>query len=330
MKVLVTGATGFVGRAIVSELNAAGEEVVAIGSPRPSLSGHEIETQTFIRADIANSDELNDLKTIENVEIVIHSAGLVHQFGDVSKHDFFNVNVGGTANICELAAALSVKKFLLISSVSVYGNSFGSVTGIDENFECNPKGNYAESKFESENIARKICEANGISLTILRPATVVGEGDAGNVLRLIRSIDRRSFIWLGKGENSKSLLYKKDLARACLMVLKSPVKDVDLKTEVFNVSAKPLKMRTLVKIIEDSLGKKNARVFFPENIARKVLMPFLRVSRIPKFLKLNDSIEKWFSNDVYNADKIKKSFGFDPKTSIEDALVREVNWYLKK
>lgn len=329
MKLLVTGATGFLGKEIVSELTASGNVVVEVGSTvggRPTKKGEHVPQ---FRVDVSDSRDVNTLKAIKGVDAVIHAAGLVHQFDDVSKDQFYKVNVIGTANICELASALGAKEVLLISSVSVYGHLDENGTGIDESFECRPKGNYAESKFGSEIIARTICEKNDIALTILRPATIVGEGDAGNVARLIRTIDKGHFFWLGKGENSKSLIYKKDVAKACSIVLNRLSRGAGHQTEIFNVSAKALKVDRLVGIIEGSLGKRTRRIFLPLKVVRKILMPLFGFTRIRELQKLNASIEKWISNDVYLSNKIRDSYCFEPETSIEDALSREVKWYLE-
>ena len=204
MKVLVTGASGFVGREIVAELLREKHEVFCLVSPK---SKKDKDLPNFFQADISEVEDLNELeKSFENIDAIIHSAGLAHQFGKTADEDFWNVNVNGTQNVARLAVNLQVKHFILISSVSVYENVLRETISIDETFACNPKSIYARSKFESENVAREVCEANKIALTILRLATVIGENDRGNTARLIEAIDKKRFIWIGKGENRKSLI----------------------------------------------------------------------------------------------------------------------------
>jgi nucleoside-diphosphate-sugar epimerase len=109
---------------------------------------------------------------------------------------------------------------ILISSVSVYGPY--TLGLYDENTPCRPVGPYPLSKFHAELRAIEIADKSGMALTILRLATLYGEGDPGNVGRLIRSLDQGRFVWIGDGSNRKSLLYKRDAARACVAVASSP------------------------------------------------------------------------------------------------------------
>ncbi len=320
MKVLVTGASGFIGREIVSELSKLSNiEVIKV-------AGKKSVGEDFYKINIADRADVKSLEKIGKTDMLIHTAGLAHQFGKTTQEDFFAVNAEGTENIGELAVKLEVKHFILISSVSVYGNPQNVKRGIDENFECKPQGFYAESKFESEMFARKICEENKIPLTILRPVTVIGEGDVGNVSRLIETIDKKRFIWIGKGENSKSLIYKKDLAKACLAVLCKK----KLETEIFNVSAEPLKMNEIVSVIEKNLDIKVPKVFIPEKLLIKSIKTGLKVRKIEKLENFLKTVEKWIAEDVYLSDKIKEKYNFAAEVSAQEALKRQINFYNDK
>ncbi len=316
MKVLVTGASGFIGREIICELSLLNYEIIKVAGKKSKAEG-------FYRINVSDEPDVKSLEKIGKVDVVIHSAGLAHQFGKTRREDFFAVNAQGTENICKLAVKLQTKHFILISSVSVYGNYDDKKTGIDENFECRPQGFYATSKFAAEKIARNICEENKISLTILRPATVIGEGDFGNVSRLIKAIDNKRFIWIGQGENSKSLIYKTDVARACLAVLDKKTG----ATEVFNVSAEALKMKEIVSIIAENLGRKVPKFFIPVKVLTKAIKTGLKIRQFGKIKNLLNTVEKWSAEDVYRAEKIKAAYNFVPEISAEEALRREVAGY---
>src|SRR4051812_48012470 len=113
MRVLVTGATGFVGRALVAKLRELGADVVAVGGPSSSEADHSL--------DVADAEQVRRLGGEKNIDAVAHLAGLAHRFGRTSDEEFNRVNVRGTDNIAVLAARLGVKHFLLISSTLVYG-----------------------------------------------------------------------------------------------------------------------------------------------------------------------------------------------------------------
>ncbi len=322
MKVLVTGAAGFVGKAIVAKLIEENFEVFCLGSLSKENTGN---LPNFYNADIADAESLGALNELTNIDVIIHSAGLAHQFGEVSKEDFWKINVEGTKNVARLGVKLKARHFILISSVAVYGNvkKRGGKEGIDENFPCEPESLYAQSKLESEKAAIEICGQNKIPLTILRLATVIGENDRGNTARLIKAIDKRLFIWIGKGENYKSLIYKNDVAGACLRVLDNKKS----KTEVFNVSAEPVLMKTVVSEISAVLDKKVPGIYVPFTLLEKVFRLNSKSFRLKRVFKLSETIQKWLSDDVYSGDKIASEYGFRAETPVSEAIRRQVEAY---
>src|ERR1044072_1188796 len=144
MKVLVTGAEGFVGKTIVAGLLEKNFCVFRLAS----LKSETKAAPDFFRADIANPETLDCLDELKNIDAVIHSAGLAHQFGETDEQKFWKINVEGTKNVVLKAAQLAAKNFVLISSCSVYGRARRDKrVEIDEDFPCEPEGAYAQSKF---------------------------------------------------------------------------------------------------------------------------------------------------------------------------------------
>lgn len=325
MNVLVTGANGFVGQAIVSELCGNSHEVFAVSRTNSeNQNPNFVKSENYFRADITDKNEVRNIKPPEQIETVIHCAGLAHQFENVAKKDFWETNVAGTENILNLATSLKIKHFILISSVAVYGGNFKDGDIINEDSECQPQDDYAESKLAGEQIARKICEEKGTMLTILRPATVIGEGDRGNFLRLIGAIDKKRFLWIGKGENRKSLIHKTDVAKACTIVLKKK----NIETEIFNIAAEPLLMKEIVDEIALELNVKIPKFTIPLSLIQKIFSTNLKTLKNRKIEKLAQTIKKWTAEDVYSAEKLKKRYGFQAKVSAREAIKREVGWYL--
>jgi nucleoside-diphosphate-sugar epimerase len=278
------------------------------------------------------------LEKIGTIDAVVHSAGLAHQFKATSREKFQQVNVEGTANVLELAGKLQVKHFVLISSVSVYGHhlsigglkkEFERARGIAETAECLPEDFYAESKLDGEKLARRFCAENNIKLTILRLATVIGEEDRGNFLHLIRQIDRRRFIWIGRGDNHKSLVHRVDVAGACLRVLEESENEREA-CRVFNISADSLKMREIVEIIGSKLNKKIPPARIPAALVKRILRYGAHTLAWRQIKRAEKTIAKWLAEDVYSAEKIKRELGFVPRISAKEAIEREVEWYMAK
>jgi UDP-glucose 4-epimerase len=332
MKILVTGASGLVGGTIVEELLRNSFEVYA-------LVGANSKTNKFggvkkiFKADITEYQNLAALASLENVDVIIHSAGLAHQFEDRTEKEFWKVNVLGTENVARLAVKLKVKHFILISSVAVYGKKPANLGlnnlaiykfGITEEAVCQPQGFYAHSKLESEKAAQRICADSKIALTILRPAAVIGEEDRGNVARLIKAIDKKRFFWIGAGENFKSLIYKGDVAKACVKILRKTAGN-----EIFNVTAQPSTMKEIVSEIENNLGIKAPKFSISSKILSKCFLINTKFLRLKKLNQIEGILEKWLSEDVFSGEKFKKIYGFQTEISIKEAIRRQVEHYKK-
>lgn len=319
MKVLVTGATGFIGSEIVKKLVENNIEILGMaGNSEVKISG--VET---ISRDITKSLDTEVFNHRGQFDAVIHCAGLAHQFGNINNEKFIQVNVDGTKHISELAVELRIKHFILISSTAVYG-SYN--IAMNEAVECFPETDYAKSKLDAENVCREICEKNEIPITIFRLASVLGEKGIGNIPRLINAIYKSRFFWIGKGHNKKSLIYVEDVARACLKLLESK-KD---GTEIFNLAAEPIEMSDLVKIIAENLHKQIPKVSLSPNIPRLIFNVNDSLLKITLIKRLSIIFEKWLSDDVYPADKIQSKYGFVPETKIEEAVKKQCRWFLEQ
>ena len=325
MRIIVTGANGFIGREIVSELLKYDNFVFGIGRTKKLQlnSSFKAESYNFIISDITEKRSLKNLEKLENIDAIIHCAGLAHQFGEIEKEKFSRVNVSGTKNIVELAVKLKAAQFILISSTAVYGIK---TDVIDEDTVCEPETFYAESKLEAEKVCNEICRQNNLPLTILRLAPVIGENNAGNVARLVRAIDKRRFIWIGNGKNIKTLIYKTDVARAVPKILQNKTKEI----EVFNLAAEPVSMKEIVGEIEKNLGNNVPKFFLPSGILQRLLLINKKTFGIAKINKISDTIEKWLSDDVYSARKIKEKYYYVPETSMAEAINKQVKFYLEE
>jgi len=309
MKVLITGASGFVGQAIVAELAARGHETVTVGGPRSRNCDHSI--------DISDAPIVDALSEKKGVDAVVHAAGIAHRFGGVSAEEFQRVNVQGVENVASLAVKLGAKHFVLFSSTLVYGRrAEGGV--ITENDEGRPFDSYGQSKLDGEAAARAICEPAGIALTIFRPAPIIGEGSKGNFARLIKAIDRRRFVWVGNGDNWKSVVFIGDVAAATA--------DVNEKggngTQTFNLAGDAVRMKDIVDTIAEKLGRRAPNIHLPAGPLRAVLT-------LGPFDRLSATLETWLSEDVYSNARLQDAYGFKPSTSLGTAIGSEVEYYLK-
>lgn len=308
---LVTGSAGFLGSRVAHLACEAGWQVRGFNR-RSHVERQGIES---IVGDICDPAMVR--KACEGVTAIVHAAGLAHVFGSESRDPtrFNAVNEEGTSRLVEAGLTCGVPHMVLVSSVSVYGKYSGAIC--DETAPCHPQGPYAKSKRRGEVRAIERMARGPGSLTILRFATIYGEGDRGNVAKLIDTLDRGHFIWPGSGINQKSLIYREDAARACLYALNRALPGV----EVFNVSAPPVTMREIVAEICHALGRPIPRLGIP--------LPVLKVlgaicQRVGDPGHLNHRLEKFIHDDVYAGGKFEATFDFRPMFSLSEGIRRAV------
>jgi nucleoside-diphosphate-sugar epimerase len=161
-------------------------------------------------------------------------------------------------------------------------------------------------------------------LTILRLATLYGEGDPGNVARLMRLIDRGRFIWVGDGSNRKSLMHREDAARACVTAACSP----DGGIRIYNVSALVCCVRDLVEGLAVALGRQIRRFRIPPPLAVGLTGVASRIAGGRSlFGTAETALHKWLADDVYDGRRFENAFGFRPRVGLAEGLQREVAWY---
>jgi len=317
-RVLVAGAAGFVGAQIVRELSSRELEIRTtdcVAKPRTELPSYR-------PADLRNPDQVRPV--VDGVDCVINASGIAHVFrlDEAAAKTMREVNGDAAGTLARAAVEAGVAHLVQISSVSVYGSP--GVPSVDETFSCNPTGVYEESKYEGELLSLAAVKGTGTRLTILRPATIYGPGDRGNVARLVRALDKGRFVWIGDGLNLKSLLYHEDFARACVRAALEGT-----ESDIYNISAPAETMHSVVDAIAEALGKRPPRLFIPAACARSAaavaaLSPVART----RFQGLRRTLRKWLAHDAYDAGKFVRRFGDFVQVPLREGMRREVEWHV--
>lgn len=199
--VLLTGANGFLGRAITNELSND------CNIFKLSRTSGEFK--------VSLEKEVLDFK--RKFELVIHSAGKAHTTpkSEFEKKQFYDINVLGTENLLRSLEVSGVpEKFVFISSVSVYGQNEGNK--IDENHLLKAKDPYGLSKIEAEKIIQEWCFKNKVICTILRLPLLVGKNPPGNLGAMVRAIEKGYYFNIGRGVARKSMVLVEDVAAIIL------------------------------------------------------------------------------------------------------------------
>jgi nucleoside-diphosphate-sugar epimerase len=174
MKILLTGASGFLGRILFERLIANGHEVNTLS--RTAMCDYRI--------DLATDCEFTINK---QYDMVIHAAGKAHMAPKTpeEKKAFYNVNYNGTINLLKALEANPPATFIFISTVAVYGLEGG--TNLDENQPLNAVDPYGESKKMAEKYLTEWCDKKQVPCTIFRLPLVAGQQPVGNLLSMMRS-----------------------------------------------------------------------------------------------------------------------------------------------
>lgn len=250
--VLITGASGFVGGALLRRMVADGGYAVVAATRRERDFGPTVRA---VRID-GLSAETNWADALDQVSVVVHCAARVHVMNDQSEDplaEFRRINVEGTRALAEQAAAAGVQRFVFVSSIKVNGESTRPDRPFTADDVPNPRDAYGVSKLEAEQVLQDIAARTGMAVTIVRPPLVYGPGVGGNFAQLLRLAGRGWPLPLGAiRENRRSMVYLENLVDLLVTCLEHP----SARNRVFLVSdGEDVSTAGLLQALGNALGK---------------------------------------------------------------------------
>lgn len=209
MRVAVTGATGFLGGHLVSRLLADGCEVIAVVRDPAKAATLEAPGVTIVLGDLTGR-----IETTLSADAFVHAAALSSNWG--RRADFFAANVDGTDTAIALARAMGVRRFVHVSSPSIYFRLADQLDVPEDAALPPPINAYAETKALAE---RRVLAATDIRPVILRPRGIYGPGDAALLPRLVRAASRGPLPLLRGGQAVTGLTHVDDVVEAIIAAL---------------------------------------------------------------------------------------------------------------
>ena len=219
MKMLVTGANGFVGRELCRYL--LGRNLFVRGVVRTEDASLSTGIELAVVGEIGRDTDWT--AALQGVVVAVHLAARVHVMCDASEEPltvYREVNTEGTLNLARQASQAGVKRFVFVSSIKVNGE--GTELPYSETDTPNPIDPYAISKWEAEQGLRQIEQETGLEVVILRPPLVYGPGVKANFLRLMQAIKKGWPLPLGAIHNRRSLLYLGNFVDAIRVCVEHP------------------------------------------------------------------------------------------------------------
>jgi nucleoside-diphosphate-sugar epimerase len=318
-KTLVTGATGFTGKALCRRLIQQGEQVLAFVRPKSDIRELEAIGAECRIVDIKNGTEVKDNFT--NVSKVFHIAAAYRtEYSD--QGEFRRVNVEATRNLLEAACGASVNRFIHCSTVGVQGEIEDPPAS--EEYRFKPGDHYQASKLEGELLARKYF-ADGLPGVVVRPVGIYGPGDI-RFLKLFRTINQGVFVMIGSGNVLYHLTYISDLVEGIFLC--GTVEDA--LGEVFTIGGEEYTtIRELVNMIADVLGKPIPRMRIPylpvyaASVACEIICRPLRIAP-PIYPR---RVEFFSKSRAFSIDKAKRILGYTPRMGLREGLAATAAWY---
>lgn len=303
--VLVTGASGFVGKHLCDALLRQGKSV------RVSVRSNNYQNKNVDIVNIVDINGSTDWQaTLVNIHTVIHLAARVHVMNDKSRDPlgaFRNVNVNGTLNLAEQAANAGAKRFIFLSSVKVNGEFTGSNQLFSEIDTADPKDAYGISKFEAEQGLLLIAQKTGMEVVIIRSPLIYGAGVGANFASMIRAIKSRIPLPLGAIDNKRSFVYIGNLVSLMMRCIDHP----KAANQVFMVSdGSDLSTTELLYLCADALGMKVRLLPIPKKIIELGAL----------MLDKRDVVQRLCGNLQVNITKSHTLLGWSPPVSVADGL----------
>ena len=305
---LVTGAAGCIGQAVMERLDTVGAKSVGLDIVLPPGGGR---TGKWVRGDILAPDIYAGV--LRGIDIVIHLAAKVHCFPRTAEEAdrFWKVNLDGTKRLIEAAAKEGIRRFVYVSTVGV-------ISTVSDDL----KDAYVQSKSAAEKAVLEYRDR--IEVVIVRPATVYGPHDKGNIFKLVRWVEKGLPPIIGPGTNRKSVVFVRTLADALLFLAERGEKG----NAYVVTDGRDLTMNEIVDVICYVIDKKNRWPAIPLSLARGMAAVNEWLSDKVEFPRLleREAVEKLAEETVFDPTPLF-SLGFSPMYSFEEGIAETVRWY---
>lgn len=318
MRIVVTGASGFVGQALCRRLVADGHSVIATIRSPESMRAVPAGISAIFNKPLAPETDWSD--AICGADVVVHLAARVHVMHEAaadSLSEFRCVNVDGTYRLAQAALACRVRRFVFLSSIKVNGEATPYGKSFSELDQPLPQDPYGISKLETEQALRSVSGSSLMEAVIMRPPLVYGPGVAANALRLFAAVHNSYPLPLASVHNLRSLIYLNNLVDAISLCCVHP----RAAAQTYLVSDRDdVSTPELIRRIAAALGVSPRLVPFP---------PVL-LSLAGAVLGRRASLSRLLGSLLVDSSKIGRDLGWSPPFTMQQGLAATAKWFLSR
>ena len=309
--VLVTGASGFVGKAVSNKLFNLGIRV------KHAVREQTGQSSSFVVGNI--STETDWLAALANVDYVIHCAARAYIMNETESKAlkaYRAVNVAGTRRLAEQAAEMGVRRLIYLSSIKVNGEQTVPGDRFATSGNALPQDAYGISKWEAEEALHEVSEKTGLEVVIIRPPLVYGPGVKGNFLSMLGWLSRGVPLPLGAIYNQRSFVGIDNLVDLIITCIDHPA----ATNQTFLVSDdEDLSTTELLFRLGAALGKP----------ARLLPVPASFLKLAARLVGKQDIARRLLGNLQIDISKTREILNWAPPVSVDEGLKRTADWYLK-
>jgi nucleoside-diphosphate-sugar epimerase len=322
---LITGATGFVGGHLVQACVGRGWNVRALVRDSSDISLLQRDGVTLIRGDLTDGASVRE--ALQGVEVILHCAGKVGDWGPVE--EYRAVNVEALRGLLDACRDQPPRRFVHFSSLGVYAARHHHGTDESEPLPAHHIDGYTQTKVESEQLVLRYHREHKLPVVVLRPGFIYGPRDRTLMPKLLDNLRKRKVRYIGGGKRAMNCIYVGNLVEATLLAVEKP----EAVGQIYNLTdGEFVSKRRFIESIVEGMGLPHPKPVSVPLWAARVMAWWMerdaRKKNSPKPPRLTQGRLKLFGLNLdFSIEKAKRELGYRPRWTFDEGMRETVAYY---